>query len=316
MENICFNLRTFRVPLVVVSFFIGAEIIFRMGFFWHLPYKNSMNYSHEQQKIGLIEHCEKEPELIILGSSWAEYGIDAGILSKRTGLATLNLSIISSNLFEQSLIYKRAKTYFEGSPAYVVLLLDYSHIPVKLRTAHTKFLITPWELKDYIRFLSREYLNECLKYYIYLIRFRMDIQTAILGFITNSSMYYSLDKDIHGENIKVWEKEKRWQNFVPPSKPLEYNFKKKTIQKFVKFLKYSFQDTCLIIVEGPLAFPAKSNFPEIFSKEVIAQPGITYFDWRKELKFRSNFHFYDFDHLNHRGAILLTNWIAEKIGTL
>jgi len=111
-------------------------------------HRSSKNYSHEGTKLELLEKRDRIPEAIILGSSWAEYGIDTGRFCESLGLEALNLAIISSQVYEQSLVYKYVCDKFQSCPKFTILLLDYSHIPVQYQTSVTKFLYKPSDITN------------------------------------------------------------------------------------------------------------------------------------------------------------------------
>lgn len=203
--------RELRVPTLVILFCTLFEVFLRSDYFWSLPYKNSRNYTHEGLKLNKLRRMSRVPDVLILGSSWGEFGLDSNILARESGLKVFNMSVISTRLIEHIALYYFVKRFFGKAPRYTLLVLDFTHIPIK-HSFPTLKVVSKDIIATLINDSLKGHLNNLLLDDLYVYKYRNDIKTSLNGFITGHKDYILPKVSIREEHLRVWKKEKRWES--------------------------------------------------------------------------------------------------------
>lgn len=310
----------FRVGVVTLLFFLLVEIFVRMGFVWWLPYKNSLNSNHAQEKLSLLRKSIEPLEIVIIGSSWAEYGVDSRIIEAATKRRTINLSIISSSSWEQIRMMQESAITSPTKPLVFVWLLDYSHLPIKKSYPYYADQLATINDKIFGDNPIEAALGYAIQNYFYTFKYRRDIESAIFG------MFWDLGKSgenpyrnnanvsIHDSNIIIWEREMRWKSMQPVAS-LNRMFNEKEIDAFVEFVNMNIPTASkVLIVRPPIAFPLESNIFELLSFRLATEQRLKLLDWQgSSLVLQPSKHFFDADHLNSDGAKRFSLWLAKEL---
>ena len=307
----------FKVGILVVFLLFFANMQLTSKWFWDLPYKNSRSHSHEGVKLEKMYNMKEVPEIIALGSSWGEFGIDEDVISSRVKKSAFNMSVISTQIMEHAALYNEYKRYFGRSPEVTILVFDYTHIPMRMDFPILKRL-SPYLVPSLYDGSVKQWIERNIMKNNFIYIFRNDIKIALLGFLTKDKIYLQRgvnSGDPRQENIDVWMGLKRWLTMKEFGKESGFHrqFTSLQIKELNVFLKRNFSGTKLIVVNGPLAFKTYSNFYDLFSKEVEDESYIQYFDYNNQISLDPLKHFYDKDHLNETGSKLFTSWLMDKI---
>jgi hypothetical protein len=300
-------------------------VLFRAGLAWKLPYYNSRNINHAAEKLRRLSSLRAVPDVVVLGSSWAEFSVDAKLIHDRTGLASENFAMISSSWQDQLRMFERIVDRFGKPPKYTILVFDPSHLERHAPMAYKDEFET-WKSAVSGKTTVEDFLSFVMRRLFPLYRYRQDAEVIVLGVARDlivaltgrgtNPYRFSTAMSARQQSIDVWMRERRWEK---PFQPVFFHqrWAPNEIEEFLDYAgNFTKAGTRLLIVVPALGSVAPTDFFRRLEDAVASRQDMRVLDWNKRIALKPGEHFYDVDHLNPKGAAVYSEWIAKNIDGL
>lgn len=264
-------------------------------------------------------------DLLIMGSSRAEFHISPKILETALSLSTYNLGISAWHFDMQ---YARFRMYLQHNrkPKYIIHNVDIYGFSKRTDVAdYPQFL--PYIQDTILQNVMHQHKGEFDIYQqnIPLLKYKNQQKLAFegfFGFMGFSNLYDTTSKykGYRGNNY-TWNKDfERFKKRFP--KGAIYRFDKEVKRQFEEYLSFCRQENIkVVLVYAPEYYevqPYYKNKRELMSlcQESVKKYGCYFLDYSKNPLCYNRIYFYNSQHLNQKGATLFSLDLGKKMKIL
>lgn len=267
-------------------------------------------------KINLVQKEKIDPNILILGSSVAEVGLDPNLISQLTNKTAYNSAIDGTSYTNSDFLSNKFLSYTKNCEQIIIGVSPFTFSEPRIQSIERILAFSSHKnIKKFI-FETRPDTYKKLyniPFYSFILSNHIYYKNSVIGlknFLTN--------KEIKADNLNGFK-----PNYSKYSKTISFNDKLEisdnAIDKHKNVLQKILQkDIEPIIILMPVHINGKSlfsNFNEYVEtvKNIANQLDIKLFDYTNHKIIYSDKFFYNNSHLNFNGSQLITNDIVNKL---
>lgn len=272
-------------------------------YFTHEPMGDAASFSHAINN--------PQEDVLIYGSSRAVHTYDPRVFTDTLGLSCYNCGREATNVIYHSAILPAA---INGTHKPKAIILDLTHKEIAWRSGPYGTDVLAGIIIPYVR--TNEHFADLAKelfpkeYYKAQVSMLYAYNSLVLSIIRNYSRLHNDNingfQPMHGSKVKSDPEE------MVATRDKIHEYSKEKLEYFVKSVTE--KKIPLIVIISPMyAKPFADNESLVVSKQILAKYGVQVWDYRSDPKYIKKELFYDFNHMNTKGAEMFSQEIAARM---